>query len=300
MTVLVPNRLFRFGVFEADPQTGELRKQGRKLALQEQPFDILVMLLENAGQIVSRTEISERLWPDGTFVDFDRGLNTAVNKLRDALGDSAASPRFIETLARRGYRFIAPVEVIDAKGDSPSAIARTVSAEIFPDSARGETAPQSDSVFAESLLTSADDVPRASRPLVRTLFLLLQVMYLVFYLISLARLHMVEEIVSSASSHPKWLITVLIVTAVVGIPTRLYLISAAGFEAPGLREKFLRLFPLIFPLDELWALAPFLLLQQIGIGLALGCTAILLYVPFAERSLILMGAGVPTASRAAS
>ena len=104
-------KLFRFGVFEADQRTGELRKQGRRMPLQGQPFDILIMLLEQSGHLVSRTQIRERLWPDGTFVDFDHSLNTAVNKIRDVLGDSAASPRFIETLARRGYRFISPVQV---------------------------------------------------------------------------------------------------------------------------------------------------------------------------------------------
>jgi hypothetical protein len=116
-------------------------------------------------------------------------------------------------------------------------------------------------------------------------------MYFCFYVISLARLHAVEEIVVNAVSHPVWVVVALIVTAVVGIPTRLYLMSGVAFNAPGLREKFLRLFPVIFPLDELWALAPFLLVPEVGYGLALGMTAILLYAPFAQRSLILMGAG---------
>jgi hypothetical protein len=141
-------------------------------------------------------------------------------------------------------------------------------------------------------------MPQASQRVVRVLFLLLQVMYLCFYLISLARLHVIEEIVSASSLNALSVVAPLIATAVVGIPVRLYLISAVGFNAPGLREKFLRLFPMIFALDELWALAPFLLLQQIGHGLALGLTAILLYVPFAQRSLILMGAGAARPTRA--
>jgi hypothetical protein len=118
-------------------------------------------------------------------------------------------------------------------------------------------------------------------------------MYFCFYLISLARLHEVEEILAGTVSRPTWVVVALIVTAVVGIPVRLYLISMVAFKAPGLREKFPRLFAVIFPLDELWALAPFLLLPQIGYGLALGLTAILLYAPFAQRSLVLMGAGTP-------
>ncbi len=149
----------------------------------------------------------------------------------------------------------------------------------------------------KTLLTASHEIPTASRSLVRTLFVLLQVMYFCFYLISLARLHVVEEIIPATFARPSWVLVLLIITAVVGIPTRLYLMTAAAFNAPGLREKFLRLFAFIFPLDELWALAPFLLVQQIGYGLALGLTAILLYAPFAERSLILMGAGGPEAER---
>jgi DNA-binding winged helix-turn-helix (wHTH) protein len=293
------NRLFRFGVFEADEQTGELRKQGRRLLLQDQPFQVLLMLLERPGKLIARGEIQERLWPDGTFVDFDQSLNTAINKVREALGDSAASPRFIETLARRGYRFIAPVEVVEGKS---AAIApanpppQQAPVPVMPEPVAPERmAAPVDPLpgLAQRVLTSPEEMPQASRPLVRTLFLLLQVMYLCFYVIALDRLSIVEEIVGGMVSHALWAVVLLIITAVVGIPTRLYLISAAAFNAPGLRGKFLRVFPMIFPLDELWALAPFLLLNQIGYGLALGVTAALLYVPFAQRSLILMGAGAP-------
>jgi DNA-binding winged helix-turn-helix (wHTH) protein/dipeptidyl aminopeptidase/acylaminoacyl peptidase len=101
----------RFGVFEFDPQARELFKHGVHLKLQEQPIQVLAVLLEQAGQIVLREELQRRLWPDGTFVDFDQSLNKAVNKLREALGDSADKPVYIETLARRGYRFVAPVMV---------------------------------------------------------------------------------------------------------------------------------------------------------------------------------------------
>jgi DNA-binding winged helix-turn-helix (wHTH) protein len=101
----------RFGIFELDPNTGELCKNGRKLKLQEQPFRILNLLLEQPGQTVTRERLKEVLWPSDTFVDFDHSLNAAIAKLRQALGDSAENPRFIETLSRRGYRFIAPVEV---------------------------------------------------------------------------------------------------------------------------------------------------------------------------------------------
>ena len=103
----------RFGTFELDLDSGELRRSGVKLKLQEQPFRLLAMLLERPGEVVTREEVRERLWSADTFVDFDHSLNTAIKKLRQALGDSAENPRFIETLARRGYRFIAPVGAAD-------------------------------------------------------------------------------------------------------------------------------------------------------------------------------------------
>lgn len=102
--------MIRFGPFEANLTAGELRKHGIKLKLQELPFRLLVSLLERPGDVLTREELQTKLWPEGTFVDFERGLGTALNKVRDALGDSAASPRFIETIPRRGYRFIGEVE----------------------------------------------------------------------------------------------------------------------------------------------------------------------------------------------
>jgi len=106
-----PSRRLRFGTFEADPRTGELTKQGKRRRLQEQPFRLLVMLLEKPGDLVTRDELHARLWPQ-TTVDFDHGLNKAISKIRDALGDSAENPRFVETVARRGYRFLAEVAVV--------------------------------------------------------------------------------------------------------------------------------------------------------------------------------------------
>jgi TolB-like protein/DNA-binding winged helix-turn-helix (wHTH) protein/Tfp pilus assembly protein PilF len=102
-------RILRFGSFEANVRAGELRKRGLKVRLQDQPFQILVMLLERPGELVTRQEIHQKLWPADTFVGFDHGLNNAINRLREALGDSAETPRFIETLPRKGYRFIALV-----------------------------------------------------------------------------------------------------------------------------------------------------------------------------------------------
>jgi DNA-binding winged helix-turn-helix (wHTH) protein len=104
-------RIVRFGVYAVDLRSGELRKNGLKLKLSGQPFQVLALLLERPGDVVTREEIQKRLWPGDAFVDFDHSLNTAINKIREALGDSAENPRFVETLPRRGYRFIAPMDV---------------------------------------------------------------------------------------------------------------------------------------------------------------------------------------------
>src|SRR5579872_1276205 len=108
-TPVSPNAI-RFGLFEADLSAGELRKRGRKIPLQDQPFRVLAVLLLRPGELVSREEFQRALWPGDTFVEFDEGLNKAIQKLRQALDDSSDNPRFIETLPRKGYRFIAPVD----------------------------------------------------------------------------------------------------------------------------------------------------------------------------------------------
>src|SRR2546430_13448758 len=106
----------RFGVFEVDLRAGELTKRGLRIRLQEQPFQVLAMLLEKPGELVTREELRKRLWSQ-TVVDFDHGLNKAINKIREALGDSAENPRFVETVARRGYRFLADVAPINTAAD---------------------------------------------------------------------------------------------------------------------------------------------------------------------------------------
>jgi DNA-binding winged helix-turn-helix (wHTH) protein len=251
-------KIIRFAIFEVDLAAGELRKSGTRIRLQEQPFQILVYLLDRAGEVVTREELRQKLWPADTFVDFDHSLNTAVNKLREALGDSASSPRYVETLARRGYRFLAPVD------------------------ARPQPAP-SETSFHPDL-----EVPVPRRSLTRGLFGLIQLMYLVFYVSALFRLSAIERITSAFL--PGWgaraIFVAVLVTAGVGIPLRCYLISAVAFDHRGLGAKFQRMFPFLLALDQLWAVAPFLLTEKIGFGAAFAATAALLYVPFSERTLV--------------
>src|SRR5688572_23907589 len=103
---------YRFGDFAFDPSSGELHRHGVKVRLQEQPFQILMLLLARPGEVVTREQVRQALWPGDTFVDFDAGLNSAIKRLRDALGASAEEPHVVETLPRRGYRFVAPVESV--------------------------------------------------------------------------------------------------------------------------------------------------------------------------------------------
>jgi cholera toxin transcriptional activator len=267
-------RIARFGVFELDLAAGELRKNGAKLRLQDQPFQVLALLLERAGDVVTRDDLRQKLWPADTFVDFDHSLNTAVNKLRETLGDSASSPRYIETLARRGYRFIAPVQKARSEcGERHCGRSRPRLSQ--PSQARRRSHPEL-------------EVPIPRRGLTRGLFALAQLMYLIFYVVALFRLHALQGIADSVFSG--WLATALVaavmVTAGVGIPLRCYLLSAVGFDYQRLGEKFQQMFPFILALDQLWAVAPFLLAEKIGLGAAFAASAALLYVPFSERTLI--------------
>src|SRR5580693_4488274 len=113
MESLRPNSVVRFGTYEVSFQSGEVRKSGLRIKMQQQPLKLLEILLEHPGEVITREELRSRVWPNESFGDFDQALNIAVGKLRGALGDSAENPRFIETLPERGYRFIADVSVVD-------------------------------------------------------------------------------------------------------------------------------------------------------------------------------------------
>jgi DNA-binding winged helix-turn-helix (wHTH) protein len=268
---------YRFGVFEADETVGELRRQGVRVKLNAQPFQVLCLLLARAGELLTRDEIARELWPDGTFVDYEHGVNSAMNRIREALGDSAANPRFVETLARRGYRFVAPVERM---GEA----AVVVQAPVTPEPAL------QDGGLLGGILATPDDLPKTSHQTVLTLFVLFQGMYLAFYVGALANLAEIEELFSGLD-HPLLALRVMVVSAGILIPARAFLICAVLFRAPGIRAKLLRIWPALLAADLLWSLAPFLLLHHFSVGLALACTALLVYSPFAQRALVLMGAG---------
>jgi cholera toxin transcriptional activator len=283
MTGSGPARRYRFGVFEADAAAGELRRQGVRVKLNAQPFQVLLLLVDRPGELLTREEIARELWPDGTFVDYEHGVNSAVNRIREALGDTATSARFVETLARRGYRFTAPVERVRPSEDSQGAAGETAAA-------NGDARAETETRQRGRILASVEELPKTPYPVVRTLFVLLQLMYVSFYVGALANLAEIDDLLSPLPRATA-IFTVLIVTAAILIPVRAFVLSAVFFRAPGAREKFLRLWPFLLFFDELWSLAPFLLLHHINFGLALACTTLLVYSPFAQRSLVLMGAG---------
>lgn len=279
-----PHAVFRFGVFEFDARTGDLRKNGKtSTRLVGQPLALLMQLLEAPGKVVSREQLRRRLWSPDTFVDYDHSLNAAVNKLREALNDAADNPRFIETIPRQGYRFIAPLEsgAADPTDERPSTHAASAPSPRIAVMLATET--------PDSLLSDPRELPSIPPRQSRLLFSLLQTMYLSFYVVALANLSETDAALGRLFSQPTTPLIVLIVTAAVGIPVRLYLLSAAIFGYRRLADRFQKLFPALFVFDELWGLAPFLIVERIGLGLALACTAILLFLPFSQRSVLLMG-----------
>jgi DNA-binding winged helix-turn-helix (wHTH) protein len=265
---------YRFANFEADLKAAELRRNGTRLKLQLQPFQVLVALLERPQDVVTREELRQRLWPEDTFVDFDHGLNTAMAKLRDVLGDSATSPRYVETIAKRGYRFIGEVSAVPDAAVLPAT--EKTSQAVQP----SEAAPAS---------TAEPELPRASRTTARILFTLAQIMYLVFYLCALFRLdqlYRASEMAWRGGGHIVF--AIYLVTALIGVAVRLYLLTATAFDYHLLGKKYRVLFPALFVLDMLWALSPLLIEDRLGMGLALASIAALIYMPFAQKTLMKM------------
>ena len=279
---------YKFDDFEADLRAAELRRQGTRVKLQMQPFQVLVALLERPKEVVTRDELRQRLWPEDTFVDFDHGLNTAMVKLRDVLGDSASSPRYIETIAKRGYRFLGDREAVQEQTPTGASQASAVPA------AKLEQQSQPQNIGATTTQAniepaSGSALPRTNRGTARLLFILAQIMYLIFYLSGLFRWENTYRASFIAWGHVgKTAFAVYMSTALVGLAVRLYLISATSMDYHLLGQKFRLLMPYLFVLDMIWAMSPLLIQDRIGFGFALGACAVLIYMPFAQRTLMKM------------
>jgi cholera toxin transcriptional activator len=274
---------YRFDQYEVDARSGELRKSGERIRIQEQPLQVLIALLEHPREVVTREDLRQRLWPSDTFVDFDHSLNTTINKLREALGDSAGNPRFIETLPRRGYRFLADVEQVLPEPDESKAptaeysIAELTAAQKkIDDSGSKKPLPP----------TPHHELPEIRPPLAALLFASLQTMYVVFYAIALWRLdeagwRMQRYLGIRAST----VVIAVLVSAAVGVAIRLYALSQIALRYRWLGRNFDRIFPIVLVVDILWAFSPFFLIHLIGIGLSFASSAALVYSPFAQRVL---------------
>ena len=294
-----PTRL-RFESFELDLRTRELSRDGRPIKLQDKPAKLLALLASRSGELVTRGEIEKALWGNDEFVEFEHSINTAMRKIREALGDDLDKPRFIETLPRKGYRFIASVEAVGLARPAPSIaptnpFARNLRAKIplqgqppEQGSAReiSAIAPPPPSPSPERASPTEMEFALPHRPS-RAMFLLTQLGYLAMYSAALFYAESLEQTLGRVLPVPARLaMTVVIILAMCGIAVRLYLLSSVGFGHPAAGEKFRRLFPFLFILDTLWAVSPLLLAGKIGLGPALAAVAALVYLPFSQRTLV--------------
>jgi len=266
------SEIVRFAEFEADLRTGELRRDGRLLRVQGKPFQVLIALLVHPGELVTREELRQSLWPADTFVDFEHGLNTAINKVREVLRDSASNPRFIETLPRRGYRFIGTVSSNSVPATSSS---------------RHENALRD----ADPLAQTSDELPKAPRAAARGLLLLIEFAYLVSYIAALHYLLWVRML-AKFSFGPVQALTVtsgIILWCAMGLPVRFYLLFALAFDYHLLGEKFRRLFPFLLVIDEFWSGMTLFLVPSLGLGFGFALFVAAIYSPFAQRTLVRMG-----------
>ena len=269
MTQIQGDKRIRFEGFEFDPSTGELYKDGRGVRLQGQPARLLTLLVTRPGEVVTRLEIQQALWPDGRFVEFEHAINTAVKKVREALDDDPDDPKFVQTIPKVGYRFTASVLT-----------ARETETGVTPAAeSGGQTAP------AQPPADEQFSIPYPA--LSRFLFLFIQAGYLVLYCVALLYIPELDGALSAAGFVPVAItFPMLIVAAMCGIAVRLYLITEVAWRHPAAGRNYIRLFPFVFVLDALWAASPILAAPALGIGIALAGSAGMAYLPFAQRTLI--------------
>lgn len=279
--------LLRFEAFELDLRTGELRKNGHRIRLQDQPTKLLTLLASHPGDLVTRDEIQKALWVDGQFVEFEHAINTDIRKIRDALEDDPKTPRIIETLPKKGYRFIAKVEEVFGT-DIPEPVnneAEKTQTITDDHTTLDVTPPQRDPAPPAASKTEKDfALPQSPA---RVVFLIIQVAYLAMYCAALRYWGALDEALTAAGLTPVPVTQPLvIVIAMCGIAVRLYLLSSVGFAHPAAGLKFQQLFPVLLVLDAIWAASPLLAARTITFGVALMGVAGLAYLPFSQRTLM--------------
>jgi DNA-binding winged helix-turn-helix (wHTH) protein len=258
--------LLRFDSFELDLRTGELQNNGIRVRLQDKPTKLLILLASRCGRLVTRDEIQKALWRDSQFVEFDHAINTAIKKIREALGDDQPDRRLLETLPRKGYRFLGEVQVVREAGDP-----------VVPVPA-GSVLRTEEELEAEFTLPSKG---------ARAVFLFIQVGYVAMYSAALYYVGDLERAFGRLGVNSMSVaLPLVVVTAMSGVAVRLYLLSSVGLGHPAAGVKFKRLFPILLILDGFWAASPLLVAHRISFGLALVGAAGLAYLPFSQRTLM--------------
>jgi len=265
------NRI-RFETFELNLHTGELSKAGSRVQLQDQPTRLLTLLANRHGELVTRDEIHHELWKDGEFVEFEHAVNTAMHKIRVALEDDKDKPRIIETLPKKGYRFIAPVDVL---GGSPASLppSETQTAEPVP---------------AKRPANGEDFVLPISAVSARVLFLLAQVPYVATYLATFYNWDNLDDaLIRTFVFIPvEWSRTFLQVFALVGFAVRIYLIGLVGWGHTEAGPRYRKLFPFLLLMDGLWAATPLLVVEDLGPLVSWAGLILMGWLVFGQRTLM--------------
>ena len=266
--------VIKFAEFELDLGRYELRRQGQTVKLEKVPMELLILLAEKEGQLVTREEIIQRLWGENVFVDVRQGINTAISKIRLALKDDPEQPRILQTVFGKGYRLVAPIErEIPRVGE---------------ESKPGRTSPppvptlQSE-IGSPPAVRSAQHIEHHAlmKPSqARALFLLIQTGYLVMYGAAFTHFQQIQSL-----TVPDWVPQAALIVGLVGAAVHLYLISAVGLNYAGAGRLFRRAFPGVLVLDILWATAPLLLFHKMG-EITFLFVAALAFLPFSQRTLI--------------
>ena len=276
MTDPQQDRRFGFGTFEADAATGELRRQGIRVRLNAQPFQVLCMLLERPGDLLAREEISRELWPDGTFVDYEHGVGLEPS---------------IESAKRLATR--PPIRGSFRRSHAGAiGLLRRWNGSVRQQSRRRQALNNPQNQYRSKAVRSSRPRTTCRRSPLPWYKLFSSSSSSCTSPSTWARLPISPKSqLFSVLPYPALSFDALLITAATLIPVRAFILFATVFHAPGARTKLLLIWRFLLLFDELWALSPFLLLHHINFGLAFACTALLVYSPFAQRSLVLMGAG---------
>jgi DNA-binding winged helix-turn-helix (wHTH) protein len=284
----VSGEIIKFDEFEVDLGRYELRRRGRAIKLEKIPMELLILLAQREGQLVTREEITRKLWGDDVFVDTRQGINTAIRKIRLALRDDPDEPRILQTVVGKGYRL------------NPLAPARTSVSLTMADPTRGvylkTGVPAAEAVVSDAQESSTDLLVSASGPnraegrpispaLARGLFLLIQAGYLALYAYAFRNFGGIQRL-----GLPPAIPGLALIAGLAGAATRLYLISAVVFDFAGSGRLFRQIFPGLLALDTLWAASPLLLYNRLG-EVTLLFVACLAFLPFSQRTLMLCAYG---------